>query len=178
MAETIAPAPFPAKQVAAGEAWENRPRRGWIWALMGLAAIVGIAVAAVSMVLSGSQPPTTAPELPASESPLAQPSGTVSPSLEPVEPSAIEPTASPTEPLPSPSPTESLSPNSPELSPSFPQDTLNVPTDIEVPPPIDNSPPRSNNGNSNGNGRNNKPRRTLPNDLRREQEAEQRRNGG
>jgi serine/threonine protein kinase len=174
-AETIAPAPFPAP---AGNAWENRPRRGWIWALMGLAAIVGIAVAAVSTVLSGSQPPAPAPELPASESP-ASPSTPVTPSLEPVEPSAIEPTASPTE--ASPSPTESVSPNSPELSPGPPQDSLNVPMDIQVPPPIDDVPPRFNNGNGNGNGNGNeknKPRRTLPNDLRREQEAEQRRNGG
>ena len=183
-AETIAPAPFPDPRIlpAAGEAWENRPRRGWFWALMGLAAIVGIAVAAVSMVLSGSQQSVPlAPESPVLESPLVQPSISVTPSPATPEPSAIAP-ASPPEVVPSP--TESLAPNPPEPSPNVPQDSLNVPTDIQVPPPIEATPPQWSNGNngnsnsnSNGNG-NKKPRRTLPNDLRRELEAEQRRHGG
>ena len=181
-AETIAPAPDGFKQIAAPSVGENRPHRGWIWALMGLAAIVGIAVAAVSMVLSGSQQSAPlAPESPVLESPLVQPSSPVTPSPATPEPSAIAP-ASPAE--VAPSPTESLAPNPPEPSPNAPQDSLNVPTDIQVPPPIENAPPQwsnGNNGNSNSNGNsngNNKPRRTLPNDLRRELEAEQRRRGG
>ena len=181
-AETSAPAPQ--KQIAAppaGEAWENRPSRSWIWALMGLAAIVGITVAAVSMVLSGSQPSTpVAPPNP--ESPV-QPSSSVTPSPEAPTPSSIAPPVSPLE--ESPSPTESPSPSTPEPvpSPDFSQGSSDAPADIQVPPPIETVPPQwsngnGNNGNGNGNGNSNKPRRTLPNDLRRELEAEQRRRGG
>ena len=187
-AETIAPAPPLVKQVTALPAGEKRPSRSWIWALMGLAAIVGIAVAAVSMVLSGSQQSVPLAPAPASESPV-QPSESVTPSLETPDSGAIAPTVSPTEASPSPSPTESISPNpsQPELSPNLLQE--NAPTDIQAPPPIETAPPQwsngngngnngNSNGNGNGNGNGNKPRRTLPNDLRREMEAEQRRHGG
>ena len=180
-AETIAPAPLPPQQMASPPAGENRPSRSWIWALMGLAAIVGIAVAAVSMVLSGSQP--SAPVAPPNLEPPVQPSSSVTPAPEIQTPSSIAPSVSPIE--ESPSPTESPSPNTPEPipSPDFSQGSSDAPADIQVPPPIETAPPQwnngnSNNGNGNGNGNSNKPRRTLPNDLRRELEAEQRRRGG
>ena len=181
-AETIAPPPKQVTAPPAGEAWENRPRRSWIWALMGLAAIVGIAVAAVSMVLSGSQP--SAPVAPPVPSPV-QPSFSVTPSPETPAPSAIAPPISPIEESPSPFPIETPSPNTPEPvpSPALSQGSSNAPADIEVPPPIETAPPQWNNGSGNnssgsGNGNSTKPRRTLPNDLRREMEAEQRRRGG
>ncbi|MBD3883188.1 protein kinase [Phormidium tenue FACHB-886] len=173
-AETVAPA----KAITAPS--PARPRRGWILALMGIAAIVGIAVSAIIMVLSQSQQqsPLLEPEAPSLDAPAAQPSETVSPSdvesPEVLEPSPLE---SPEE---TPSPIDTLPPeSSSDESPlTLPEDfEPDAPVDLDA-PLIDSPPPRSNRNSNRDRDKDDKeeePRRTLPNSLRREQEAENRR---
>jgi len=171
-AETIAPVAIP----------KRKP--GWVWAVLGLAAIAGIAIAAVSNLLFNSQfnsQPQTVPTAPAlpSETP-SQPSPSESVNLEPVstptlEPSAVSspsPSAPPSAPpsaLPSalPSATPSQAPNweGPSSSPNFPPDEIGPAEEARPSSTRANEPDTSNKPNP----------ALLPNPLRREYEAEQRR---
>ncbi len=143
-------------------------RSGWVWAVLGLAAIVGITVAAVGNLLFNSQQiPVEAPlpgETPSQPSPSPI-------NLEPITPSSVEPTVIPSlmpSATPSPKPLATSSPmpsdrefpsNSPSLQDSLPQDSTE---------PAQESRPSSPNSS--------KPNPALlPNQLRREYEAEQRR---
>ena len=146
-------------------------RSGWLWAVLGLAAIVGITAAAVGNLLFNSQQiPVEAP-LPGETPSQSSPSPI---NLEPITPSSIEPAVIPSltpsltpSATPSPKPFATASPtpstwefpaNSPSSQDSLPQDSI----------PAQGSRP------SNPNSSQPNPA-LLPNQLRREYEAEQRR---
>jgi hypothetical protein len=165
-AETVAPsevAPFQTR------------KPGWIWVILGLAAIAGVATATIANLLSQPQvAPSTLP--------------TAAPSFEPSPTQTLEPEdTAPASPEPQPSASESPSPSPfPSLDLEFGTPTVLPPIDpIDVLPQQDDAQPArqnrprnrsfpSNSGTSDSPNLD-KPPRTLPNSLRREYEEEQKR---
>ncbi|NJR41364.1 MAG: protein kinase [Akkermansiaceae bacterium] len=149
-------------------------RARWVGIILGLAAIVGIATATIANLLS--QPP--------GETPLESATPTASPDLQPVPAKMMEPkspqpspepqpsaSASPI-PSPTPTPTESVTPAvappaTPANVPTFSQDDSESSSEDRLPDRSDSD--------SDPDSDSQEPPRTLPNFLRREFEAEQRR---
>ncbi|MBW4660527.1 MAG: protein kinase [Drouetiella hepatica Uher 2000/2452] len=162
----------------------EKRRSGWIGIVLGLAAIAGIAVAAVGNLLLNSQQviPLDTP-LPTETSGQSSPSETIN--LEPIPPSStVTPSLTPSA-TPSPEPSATLSPTPswefPSGSPILPQDGL--PQD-SLPQNGDDAGEDSDDSSDDDSGEESRPRNSnsnrpnpslLPNQLRREYEAEQRR---
>jgi serine/threonine protein kinase len=163
-AETVAPRPAAIPPV------KKRGRWSLIWLILGLAAIGGMAIAVVANVLSQSAPqsvptePTVTPEQESVEPTFEAPPEESEP--EPIESPSPEPSESPSA---SPTPETQDSENSTDID-SMPPTVdvpVDVPQDIIIPDQETQIEAPS---------KQEKPRRTLPNSLRRELEREQGRN--
>ncbi|HEY9644420.1 MAG TPA: serine/threonine-protein kinase [Coleofasciculaceae cyanobacterium] len=172
-AETVAP--------AAEVASPQKQKTGWIWAILGLAAIAGIATATIANLLSQPQVAPLPPATP-TETPSFEPSSTETPSLDPAESSPEPQPSESASPSPSSTPTPELQFGTPTVLPSV--TPLDVPTSSpdntqpstpDQPRDRPNSSRSEESSGSSNSSENDKPSRTLPNFLRREYEAEQKR---